>query len=127
MGKEPLLLRRKLEFPSKFLVISFYAILLLPVLTPSLDFTSSNILKWDMEETKSGGPFPEILDCNVFINCIYLSQKIPSFITKEMLDEERNLSVIVDVSCDTTNPNNPIPVYTVNTTFDKPTVQVETK
>ena len=80
-----------------------------------------------MAETKSGGPFPEILECEIFINCIYLSQKIPPFITKETLDGERNLSVIVDVSCDTTNPNNPIPVYTINTTFDKPTVQVETK
>jgi len=86
----------------------------------------SNILKWDMEETKSGGPFPEILESDIFVNCIYLNQKIPPFITKEMLDEERKLSVIVDVSCDTTNPNNPIPVYSINTTFDKPTVQVET-
>ncbi len=44
-----------------------------------------------------------------------------------MLDKGRQLSVIVDVSCDTTNPNNPIPVYNVNTTFDKPTVPVETR
>jgi len=29
------------------------------------------------------------------------------------------------VSCDTTNPNNPIPIYSVNTTFDKPTVDVD--
>jgi len=35
------------------------------------------------------------------------------------------LSVVVDVSCDTTNPFNPIPIYTVNTTFDKPTVPVD--
>mgnify|MGYP001758506190 FL=1 len=33
--------------------------------------------------------------------------------------------MIVDVSCDTTNPNNPIPVYSINTTFEKPTVPVE--
>ena len=37
----------------------------------------------------------------------------------------RRLSVVVDVSCDTTNPYNPIPIYNVNTTFDKPTVAVE--
>jgi saccharopine dehydrogenase (NAD+, L-lysine-forming) len=29
------------------------------------------------------------------------------------------------VSCDTTNPHNPIPVYTVNTTFTDPTVPVD--
>jgi saccharopine dehydrogenase (NAD+, L-lysine forming) len=28
-------------------------------------------------------------------------------------------------SCDTTNPNNPIPIYDVNTTFDSPTVPVK--
>lgn len=27
-----------------------------------------------------------------------------------------------DVSCDTTNPNNPIPIYDINTTFVQPTV-----
>jgi saccharopine dehydrogenase (NAD+, L-lysine-forming) len=42
------------------------------------------------------------------------------------LDGERALSVICDVSCDTTNPNNPIPIYSINTTFDKPTVPVKT-
>jgi saccharopine dehydrogenase (NAD+, L-lysine-forming) len=39
----------------------------------------------------------------------------------------RKLSVVCDVSADTTNPNNPIPIYTVATTFDEPTVPVEVK
>ena len=38
---------------------------------------------------------------------------------------ERQLSVIADVSCDTTNPHNPIPIYTINTTFSRPVVNVE--
>lgn len=29
------------------------------------------------------------------------------------------------MSCDTTNPHNPIPIYDVNTTFDAPTVDVQ--
>lgn len=33
--------------------------------------------------------------------------------------------MVCDVSCDTTNPHNPIPIYDVNTTFDKPTVPVK--
>ncbi|CAG8772924.1 4666_t:CDS:2, partial [Cetraspora pellucida] len=86
-----------------------------------------NIIKWDLEETKKGGPFPEILEADIFVNCIYLNQKISPFLTKEMLDLPRRLSVIADVSCDNTNPNNPIPVYTGNTTFDNPTIAVETK
>ena len=84
-----------------------------------------NIIKWDMNETKGGGPFPEILKHDIFVNCIYLSAKIPPFITKEMVAEpSRQLSVIVDVSCDTTNPNNPIPIYSNCTTFDDPTILV---
>ena len=37
----------------------------------------------------------------------------------------RQLSVVVDVSCDTTNPNNPIPFADQNTTFTNPTFTVK--
>lgn len=85
-----------------------------------------NIIKWDMAETAKGGPFQEIADADIFVNCIYLSKPIAPFINKELLnDKSRNLRVIVDVSADTTNPHNPIPVYTIATTFDKPTVPVD--
>jgi len=87
-----------------------------------------DILKWDLEETAKGGPFEEILDVDIFINCIYLNSKIPSFITRDTIvaaGKKRRLSVVVDVSCDTTNPFNPIPIYSINTTFSKPTVGVD--
>ena len=87
-----------------------------------------DILKWDMAETAKGGPFQEILDVDVFINCIYLSSHIPPFLTREQISAagpSRRLSIVVDVSCDTTNPFNPIPIYGVNTTFSDPTVPVE--
>ncbi|KAG6911813.1 hypothetical protein DXG01_000060 [Tephrocybe rancida] len=83
---------------------------------------------WDLDETKKGGPFQEILDVDIFVNCIYLSSKIPSFIDQESIlaaGKGRRLSVVVDVSCDTTNPFNPIPIYNINTTFSEPTVPVE--
>ncbi|RKP27090.1 hypothetical protein SYNPS1DRAFT_13210 [Syncephalis pseudoplumigaleata] len=87
-----------------------------------------HLLRWDIEETKKGGPFEEILASDIFINCIYLSKPIPPFVTKEMLDRvDRPLSMVVDVSCDTTNPHNPIPIYSVNTTFDKPLLDVSTE
>lgn len=87
--------------------------------------SESNIAKWDMAETARGGPFDEIPKADIFINCIYLSKKINPFITVESLDiPDRNLSVIVDVSADTTNVNNPLPVYTIATTFSEPTVPV---
>ncbi|KAK5016022.1 Saccharopine dehydrogenase, partial [Cryomyces antarcticus] len=51
---------------------------------------------------------------------------IPPFLNKESLaSPDRHLSVICDVSCDTTNPHNPIPVYDINTTFSHPTVPVK--
>ncbi|KAK9458501.1 uncharacterized protein V1516DRAFT_682591 [Lipomyces oligophaga] len=85
-----------------------------------------NLIKWDMAETAKGGPFPEIVSSDIFINCIYLSKEIPPFVTAETLNsDDRKLTVIIDVSADTTNPFNPVPVYTVATTFDAPTVAVE--
>ena len=86
----------------------------------------SHISKWDMAETAAGGPFDEILNADIFVNCIYLSSKIPPFITLESLSKpRRKLRVICDVSCDPTNPNNPLPVYTKCTTFLRPTIPVE--
>ncbi|KAI3650066.1 hypothetical protein MP228_005698 [Amoeboaphelidium protococcarum] len=99
--------------------------------TGAVDFCDQigikNVLKWDINETKKGGPFDEILQQDIFVNCIYLNKPIPAFLTKEMLlksTSTKALSVIVDVSCDATNPHNPIPVYSGITTFDKPTVSV---
>ena len=96
-----------------------------PVLTGT---ARDDILKWDLAETAKGGPFQELLDVDIFVNCIYLSSPIPHFLTHEQLRKagaSRRLSVIVDVSCDTTNPHNPIPVYSINTTFSEPTVPVD--
>lgn len=91
-------------------------------------FFRDDILKWDLAETAKGGPFQEILDVDLFINCIYLSSSIPAFLTRAQINAagpSRRLSVVVDVSCDTTNPFNPIPIYSINTTFSDPTVAVE--
>lgn len=87
-----------------------------------------DIIKWDMAETAKGGPFQEILDVDIFINCIYLTSSIPPFLTAEYIKaagSSRRLSAVVDVSCDTTNPYNPIPIYSVNTTFPEPTVDLD--
>ncbi len=82
-----------------------------------------SILKWDMAETAKGGPFGEIVESDIFVNCIYLSSPIPPFLDAESLaSSNRNLSVVCDVGCDTTNPHNPIPIYTENSTFSSPTL-----
>ena len=64
------------------------------------------------------------------VNCIYLSSRIPHFLTHDFIraaGDKRALACVVDVSCDTTNPNNPIPIYDINTTFAAPTVDVKTE
>mmetsp|Transcript_8451 Transcript_8451/g.15444 ORF Transcript_8451/g.15444 Transcript_8451/m.15444 type:complete len:389 (-) Transcript_8451:979-2145(-) len=84
-------------------------------------------IDWDMEETKAGGPFPQILDADIFVNCILLQGKMPPFLTKEMIDGangSRKLRVISDVSCDPTSEFNPIPVYDHITSWEKPTLRV---
>ena len=66
--------------------------------------------KCDMAETKSGGPFREILQHDLFVNCVLLAPGCPAFITPEMVAEPaRALSVISDVSCDPGSPHNPLP------------------
>jgi hypothetical protein len=50
-----------------------------------------HIVRWDMAETAAGGPFPQLLDVDILVNCIYLSQKIPPFITIDMLHAARVL------------------------------------
>lgn len=86
-----------------------------------------NIKKWDIKETSRGGPFPEIAQADIFINCIYLSEPIAPFISYELLNQSsRRLRTVVDVSADTTNPHNPIPIYDIATDFSNPTVAVPT-
>ncbi|KAI9781138.1 MAG: Saccharopine dehydrogenase [Geoglossum umbratile] len=87
-----------------------------------------NVLEWDLPETAKGGPFSEIIESDIFVNCIYLASSIPPFVDMKSLESpSRKLSVICDVSCDTTNPYNPIPIYTINSTFANPIVPVKVK
>lgn len=83
-----------------------------------------SILKFDLPETKRGGPFQEITESDVFINCVYLGPtRIPPFVTFESLGApDRRLRVICDVSCDPNSENNPIPIYSSYSSFSNPTI-----
>ncbi len=80
--------------------------------------------RWDMEETAHGGPFPEILDHTLFVNCILARPGVPVFVPKSAVEENRALRVIADVSCDPNSDYNPIPIYDRSTTFAEPTLQI---
>lgn len=48
-----------------------------------------NIFGWDLKETQNNpGPYKEILEHDIFVNSIYLSQPIPPFITREMIGRQ---------------------------------------
>ncbi|MGI9350710.1 MAG: saccharopine dehydrogenase [Rhizobiaceae bacterium] len=85
------------------------------------------VTKWDIDETAHGGPFPEILEHSMFVNCILANPVVPVFVSKESVSADRGLSVIADVSCDPNSSYNPIPIYDHSTTFADPVVRVTDK
>lgn len=90
-------------------------------LARSLDIV---VTEWDMAETAHGGPFPEILDHTIFVNCILASPNVPVFVPKSAVVSARKLNVIADVSCDPNSPYNPVPVYDHSTSFADPIIRV---
>lgn len=80
---------------------------------------------WDRENTAHGGPFPDILEHDIFLNCIFANETTPVFVPQTALqDEARVLSVIGDISCDPDGDYNPIPLYSEATTWLEPVVRV---
>ena len=79
--------------------------------------------RWDMGETASGGPFPEILAHDIFLNCIFARPGTPVFVPQSALPADRNLSVIGDVACDPDSDYNPVPVYDAATDWSAPAVR----
>ena len=75
---------------------------------------------WDVKETATGGPFPEILQHELFLNCVLLSKRTKPFITPTDLTCESPLRIICDVSCDPNHPFNPLPIYDRLTSFEQP-------
>ena len=82
------------------------------------------LTKWDMAETSHGGPFPEILDHEIFVNCILAGPGVPVFVPPTAKNADRKLRVIADVSCDPSSDYNPIPVYTSANSFTDPVTRV---
>ena len=90
-----------------------------------LETMGISVTKWDMAETASGGPFPEILAHDIFMNCIFARPGTPVFVPESAKTAERRLSAIGDVACDPDSDYNPVPVYTEATTWDAPALRVQ--
>ena len=82
------------------------------------------VTKWDMAETASGGPFPEILMHDLFINCILAGPATPVLVPATASAPGRGLTVIGDVACDPGSDFNPIKVYDRVTDWQNPVRRV---
>ncbi len=82
------------------------------------------VTKWDMAETASGGPFPEVLAHEIFLNCILARPGCPVFVPASAKTEARKLTVIGDIACDPTSDFSPIKVYDRATDWEAPALRV---
>ncbi|MGR3637115.1 MAG: saccharopine dehydrogenase [Shimia sp.] len=89
-----------------------------------LEAMNCAVTKWDMAETATGGPFPQILAHDLFLNCIFARPGTPVFVPKDALAADRALTAIGDVACDPDSDYNPVPVYDRATTWDAPALRV---
>jgi saccharopine dehydrogenase (NAD+, L-lysine-forming) len=82
------------------------------------------VTRWDMAETASGGPFPQIMEHEIFLNCILARPGTPVFVPASTPTDPRRLTVIGDIACDPTSDFSPIKVYDRTTTWAKPALRV---
>ncbi|MFT7595069.1 MAG: saccharopine dehydrogenase (NAD+, L-lysine-forming) [Paracoccaceae bacterium] len=83
-----------------------------------------DVTKWDIAETASGGPFPEILTHDIFLNCILARPGTPVFVPASAKTAPRALTVIGDIACDPDSEFSPIKVYDCTTTWGQPALRV---
>ena len=79
---------------------------------------------WDTKETAHGGPFPEILAHDIFLNCILANQDTPIFVPASAKTAARKLMVIGDIACDPDSAYSPVKVYNRPTTWQESTLRV---
>jgi len=60
---------------------------------------------------------------DIIFNCILLSSEFNTVWVSESTILEKQL-LIVDISCDYTKPNNPFPIYSTGTTWEKPVLNI---
>ena len=83
--------------------------------------------RWDLAETAGGGPFPEVLAHEIFLNCILARPGCPVFVPLEAKAGPRALTVIGDIACDPTSDFSPIKVYDRATDWEAPALRVAEK
>ncbi|EPX79752.1 saccharopine dehydrogenase [Salipiger mucosus] len=82
------------------------------------------VTQWDLAETAHGGPFPEVLEHEIFLNCILARPGTPVFVPAEAARAARRLTAIGDIACDPQSDFSPVKVYDHETTWAAPVVRV---
>ncbi len=82
------------------------------------------VTRWDMAETAQGGPFPEVLAHDVFLNCILAQPGTPVFVPESAPRDPRALRVIGDIACDPGAEYSPVQVYDRVTDWARPVLRV---
>ncbi|GAB4263041.1 MAG: saccharopine dehydrogenase [Pararhodobacter sp.] len=82
------------------------------------------VTRWDIAETAHGGPFPAVLEHDLFFNCILARPGCPVFVPADTPTRPRRLRVIGDIACDPGSAYNPVPVYDHVTDWAEPVVRV---
>ncbi len=82
------------------------------------------VIRWDMAETAHGGPFPEVLAHEVFLNCILARPGCPVFVPADAGGRPRALRVVGDIACDPTSDFSPVRVYDRATDWAAPVIRV---
>ena len=95
--------------------------------TGAADFCAAlgiKMTKWDIAETVGGGPFAEVLQHELFLNCILAGPGCPVFVPASTPRHERVLRVISDIACDPGSDFSPIKVYDEVTSWAAPARRV---
>lgn len=82
------------------------------------------VTRWDVEETAHGGPFPEVLAHELFLNCILAQAGTPVFVPASAVNPGRRLRVIGDIACDPGSEFSPVKVYHRLTHWAAPALRV---
>lgn len=82
------------------------------------------VTAWDKAETAAGGPFPEVLAHDLFLNCILAMPGTPVFVPQSAVSAPRALRVIGDIACDPTSDFSPVKVYDRATDWARPVLRV---
>jgi saccharopine dehydrogenase (NAD+, L-lysine-forming) len=86
--------------------------------------TGVRVTRWDVAETAGGGPFPEVLEHDIFLNCILAVPGVPVFVPDSARGTPRSLGVIGDIACDPASEFSPVKVCDAPTDWARPARRV---